>query len=292
MTTALAESFLPKLCAPDDDRRSERFGSPFHAYAHGQYWTVATDGRHLVALAGLAPGFTVNTGVVRAVTPYLQPIRHDDCAPFELLRQWVGEAVWEEPCPQCKGKPFDLENPNETYCDYCDSDGKIYPEPCTGRLLRSIIDRRRLARCLEHLTPAAVQIGYVPFKVNMSKHEPLGLYPQWSDVPLVFEVPGLWRVVLMPMSSDGDSVRKQGAGATFGADLVRPEWLSWHGGTVRKLAEMISREQRWGDAVILADALEESGCDDAVVLDHCRRRAENVQSAGRWVIEAILAAGG
>jgi hypothetical protein len=37
---------------------------------------------------------------------------------------------------------------------------------------------------------------------------------------------------------------------------------------------------------VLADALEEAGCDNADVLDHCRKPGEHVR--GCWVIDHLL----
>jgi hypothetical protein len=37
---------------------------------------------------------------------------------------------------------------------------------------------------------------------------------------------------------------------------------------------------------ILADALEEAGCTNSDILDHCRQSGEHVR--GCWVIDALL----
>src|SRR5581483_11075746 len=38
-------------------------------------------------------------------------------------------------------------------------------------------------------------------------------------------------------------------------------WLQWNGGTVRKMAEAIYQDNTFADVPILADALEEAGCE-------------------------------
>ena len=43
------------------------------------------------------------------------------------------------------------------------------------------------------------------------------------------------------------------------------------------------------DLLILADALEDAGCDNADLLDHCRRPGEHVR--GCWVVDALLGKG-
>jgi hypothetical protein len=37
---------------------------------------------------------------------------------------------------------------------------------------------------------------------------------------------------------------------------------------------------------ILGDALEEAGCSDTTILDHCRQPAEHVR--GCWLVDRIL----
>ena len=45
-------------------------------------------------------------------------------------------------------------------------------------------------------------------------------------------------------------------------------------------------QQQFGDLLILADALEEAGCSDFYVLQHCRNKAPHV--LGCWVIDSLL----
>jgi hypothetical protein len=63
-------------------------------------------------------------------------------------------------------------------------------------------------------------------------------------------------------------------------------WLYWHDGTVRKIAQTIYEERRLGDLPILADALEEAGCENARILAHCRESGTHVR--GCWVIDLLL----
>jgi hypothetical protein len=76
----------------------------------------------------------------------------------------------------------------------------------------------------------------------------------------------------------------------FGSPFRRPRlddaWLAWNNGTVPKLAQAIYDERRFGDLPVLADALEDAGCDDAELLGHCRAPGEHVR--GCWVVDAIL----
>jgi hypothetical protein len=85
----------------------------------------------------------------------------------------------------------------------------------------------------------------------------------------------------------------------FHADLVRevfgnpfrplrvvPGWLTWNDGTVCRLAQAIYEEKAFDRMPILADALEEAGCSEALLVDHCRRGTTHVQ--GCWVLDLLV----
>jgi hypothetical protein len=55
---------------------------------------------------------------------------------------------------------------------------------------------------------------------------------------------------------------------------------------VRHLAREIDQRCRFQELPILADALEEAGCQDEAILTHCRAPAEHVR--GCWVVDALL----
>jgi hypothetical protein len=65
-------------------------------------------------------------------------------------------------------------------------------------------------------------------------------------------------------------------GNPFRPCAVDPFWLMWNGGTVPKLAQAIYEDRRFSDLPILADALEEAGCTDNDILNHCRQPGEHV----------------
>jgi hypothetical protein len=60
----------------------------------------------------------------------------------------------------------------------------------------------------------------------------------------------------------------------------------WDRGAVGKIVRMIYQERRFGDLPILADAIEEAGCDDEEILGHCRQPGGHVR--GCWVVDLIL----
>lgn len=68
--------------------------------------------------------------------------------------------------------------------------------------------------------------------------------------------------------------------------LLDSSWLSWNGGIVRKLAQSIADERAWDRLPILADALEEAGCGDPELLEHCR--ADEPHGECCWIIDILL----
>jgi hypothetical protein len=70
---------------------------------------------------------------------------------------------------------------------------------------------------------------------------------------------------------------------------VKPgaSWLQWHDRIVPKMAQAIYDDSAFDRLPILADALEEAGCTDHAVLDHCRQPGEHAR--GCWVIDLLLA---
>jgi hypothetical protein len=63
-------------------------------------------------------------------------------------------------------------------------------------------------------------------------------------------------------------------------------WLKWNDGTVAKAARAIHEERRWAELPILADAVEEAGCQDRFLLDHCRAGRRHARSC--WVTNFLL----
>jgi hypothetical protein len=67
---------------------------------------------------------------------------------------------------------------------------------------------------------------------------------------------------------------------------IDPAWLAWHGGTLRQLALEIYNERAFDRLPILADALEDAGCDNAELLGHLRGPGHHVR--GCWVVDLLL----
>ncbi|VTS01461.1 Uncharacterized protein OS=Sorangium cellulosum (strain So ce56) GN=sce5710 PE=4 SV=1 [Gemmata massiliana] len=61
---------------------------------------------------------------------------------------------------------------------------------------------------------------------------------------------------------------------------------SWRTPTVLTLAAQMYESRDFGAMPILADALQDAGCDNADVLDHCRGPGPHVR--GCWVVDLVL----
>jgi len=66
---------------------------------------------------------------------------------------------------------------------------------------------------------------------------------------------------------------------------VLPHWLHWQDGLVGQLALLIAREGRLELLPILADALEDAGCQDEELLSHLR---ESDHCPACWALDALL----
>src|SRR5262249_25241945 len=67
---------------------------------------------------------------------------------------------------------------------------------------------------------------------------------------------------------------------------LSPDWLHWNDGTVARIAQAIYDERAFERLPVLADALEDAGCDNADILSHCRSDGPHVR--GCWVVDLLL----
>jgi hypothetical protein len=82
-------------------------------------------------------------------------------------------------------------------------------------------------------------------------------------------------------------------GNPFRRAAVDPAWLAWNGGCVVRLATAAYDERELPGGrldparlAILADALEDAGCDDATMPAHLREPGPHVR--GCWVVDLLL----
>ncbi|HEY7309246.1 MAG TPA: hypothetical protein VH643_07825 [Gemmataceae bacterium] len=67
---------------------------------------------------------------------------------------------------------------------------------------------------------------------------------------------------------------------------LAPSWLSWHDCLLVSMAQKMYDSRDFTDMPVLADALEEAGCQDQFILGHCRSAGEHVR--GCWLVDALL----
>lgn len=96
----------------------------------------------------------------------------------------------------------------------------------------------------------------------------------------------------LPGRTDWENERRWQAGVLkdlfgnpFRSVVIDPAWRAADCPIVG-LARVIYNEDRYGDLPYLGDALEEAGCSDPTVLEHCR--AGGAHYRGCWVVDAVL----
>jgi hypothetical protein len=72
-------------------------------------------------------------------------------------------------------------------------------------------------------------------------------------------------------------------GNPFRPVALDPTWLT---STVTALAKQMYESGDFSSMPVLADALQDAGCDNADVLDHCRGPGPHVR--GCWVVDLVL----
>jgi len=87
------------------------------------------------------------------------------------------------------------------------------------------------------------------------------------------------------MAADADLLREI-VGNPFRSVRITPGWLQRNEGRVVQIAQAIYEEHWFRDLPILADALEEAGCDNAEIVGHCR--SGDSHARGCWVVDGLL----
>jgi hypothetical protein len=75
-------------------------------------------------------------------------------------------------------------------------------------------------------------------------------------------------------------------GNPFRPVVINPSWLT---STVQALASGIYSDRAFDRMPIFADALQDAGCDNDDVLNHCRQAGDHCR--GCWVVDLLLAKG-
>lgn len=122
---------------------------------------------------------------------------------------------------------------------------------------------RLLAACAD-LTPDAVFHGF-------GQTGPEGLLLEGFRGQLVEDHPAVVHDIL---------------GNPFRRHVIDSLWLTWRDGFIPGLAGAIYTDQRFEDMPILGDALEDAGCADRGILDHCHGSGPHAR--GCWLLDSIL----
>jgi hypothetical protein len=121
--------------------------------------------------------------------------------------------------------------------------------------------------------------------------QPQSEQPFWFAVSSLCEMDG-WQAAedsSAPMSdhpllkATATNILRCVFGNPFRPVTIEPSWLT---SDVRTLAEGIYQERAFDRMPILADALQDAGCDNDDILNHCRQPGEHVR--GCWVVDLIL----
>lgn len=62
-------------------------------------------------------------------------------------------------------------------------------------------------------------------------------------------------------------------------------WHAYNNYTLPSVAKIIYEEDKWGELPVLADALEDAGCDEEALMTHCRVGSHY---RGCWVVDMLL----
>jgi hypothetical protein len=100
--------------------------------------------------------------------------------------------------------------------------------------------------------------------------------------------PEVWNPLIRPAEASDERAAQVALfrdlfGNPFRRATLDPSWLTIK---VRKLAQTIYDNRAFDRMPMLADALEQAGCANADILDHCRKPAEHVR--GCWVVNLLL----
>ncbi len=124
-----------------------------------------------------------------------------------------------------------------------------------------------------------------------------GYAVETQDWVAAVHAPGVCYSLLCRVPHSLEVSWQQGAGhAAFLQDIfgnpfrvaprVNRAWRTWRDGTVTNVARSIYEDRAFDRLPILADALEDAGCDNADILAHCRGPGPHVR--GCWVVDLIL----
>jgi hypothetical protein len=93
-------------------------------------------------------------------------------------------------------------------------------------------------------------------------------------------------LIAVERTAQADLLRDIFGPLPFHTVALNPDWFDWNDSTIMKLAQPIYDDRAFDRLPILADALEEAGCDNAELLSHLRGPGPHVR--GCWALDHIL----
>jgi hypothetical protein len=98
--------------------------------------------------------------------------------------------------------------------------------------------------------------------------------------------PGAWMAIQKREQAEQVALLRDSIGNPFRPTVTELLLQTWNCVAVTRMAQTIYDERRFSDLPILADALEEAGCDNADLLAHCRGPGPHAR--GCWVVDLLL----
>jgi hypothetical protein len=147
-----------------------------------------------------------------------------------------------------------------------------------------------------------VEVDRAPWEAYWAFFESAVPYIDWGAVPLIpLEEPVLEEGEEAEYEDEYDGMTYQ-ASFSYGlsgetdndkfrtemdqALAIDSDWLSFNAGAVRALAESMHATGDFSGMPVLADALQEAGCGNELLLWHCRAPAR-VHARGSWLVELL-----
>lgn len=178
--------WLTRFCDKDAPDHRAFTREPFLLKVRGKWWTAATDGKTLVAVAGAVEAIGTDAAADKMFLPFLanRPTKGTRCA-LAVIQKWCGSVPWSMPCPKCKGVPESTcpkcygseykcqECGQETECPDCEGSGKCTCQKCEGGVTRDVpgrfglffgalVNRVRLGLALENIhNPPTVNVAWL-----------------------------------------------------------------------------------------------------------------------------------
>lgn len=150
---------------------------------------------------------------------------------------------------------------------YCFIEGNEPPLPRLG-MMRSLLES---ARVISWEGAEAIRTLWLNRKPGRDRYRPSG--------DAIAQAELAWQAKLL----------RELFGNPFRPCRFDPTWLSHNHGFAGTLARDIAGTERYADLPVLADALEDAGCDQPEVLNHCR--TPGVHHRGCWALDGILGRG-